>query len=93
MLLDPTKVVFNSFPVVVVIVGKLVVIVFCETLLGKPATTFKPPPAVTPITLVAAAGDCDGLGWKTTVPALGLPLVNWCIDCLRPGVTVLRSLI
>lgn len=55
--------VFNSFPVVVIVVGKVVVIVFCEILfVGKPATTFIPPPAVTPITLVAAAGDCDGLG-------------------------------
>lgn len=29
---------------------------------------------VTPIIVVAAAGDCEGLGWNTTVPAFGLPL-------------------
>lgn len=60
MLLDPTRVVLNSFP-------------------------------VTPMTVVAAAGDWDGLGWKTTVPALGLPLKPIPIDGRLPGVAALRS--
>jgi len=56
-----------------------------------PAAVAMRPPLVTPMTVVAAAGDCEGLGWKTTVPALGLPLVNWWMDCLLPGVAALRS--
>lgn len=46
MLLDPTSVVLNSLPAAGVVA----------------AIAAPPTPAVTPITLVAAAGDCDGLG-------------------------------
>lgn len=76
MLLEPTSVVFNSFPVVV-ICCVVVAVATCETAFWKLLTKLRPPPApaVMPMTLVAAAGDCEGLGWKTTVPALGLPFV------------------
>jgi len=51
-----------------------------------------PAAAVKPmIFVVAAAGDCDGLGWKSTVPAFGLLLANWWIDWRLPGVAALRS--
>lgn len=96
MLLDPTSVAFSSLPMAL-----LCRATFTPTpeLLPAPRAPVNPapapvamrPPLVTPMTVVAAAGDCEGLGWKTTVPALGLPLVNWWMDCLLPGVAALRS--
>lgn len=54
-----------------VVVGDVVV----KVAPAKLAITLILVTVVTPTTLAVAAGDCDGLGWKTTVPAFGLPFV------------------